>query len=136
MSLIVSGRAGRSVVVGLLGVLVIGSRAHAYFLDSGRNFDLRARFYSETVVAAEDSQPQTHRARSPFQVISHRNFMNPAFEGKLTSYQPFTLDDFSFRLALWGFYDGIYDCGTSQYDRSRQSIKGRLSFGYTNTAAV
>jgi len=107
----------------------------AVFLDANGDFVFRARAYSEAAVAAEESEPQTRPARSPFQLIEHRNFFNPEFEGKLTRYQPFGLDDLSFRAALWGFYDGIYDYGTGQYDRSRQSIKARLSFGYTNTAA-
>jgi hypothetical protein len=111
-------------------------RAAAYFLDNGRNFELRGRLYTEGVVAAEESQAQTHPHRAPFQLISHRTFFNPEFEGKLTPYQPFRLDDLSFRLALWGFYDGIYDYGSGQYDRARQSIKGRLSQGHTNTAPI
>ena len=66
-------------------------------------------------------------ARSPFQLIENRNFMNPEFDARLTRYQPFSLDDFSFRLALWGFYDGIYNYGTSQYDRAINNIQGRIS---------
>ena len=126
---------GSLAAAGLL-LLVSGTVARAFFLDGGRTFDLRARLYSEGVVAAEESQPQTKPHRAPFQLISHRTFFNPELEGKLTRWQPFNLDDFSFRLALWGFYDGIYDYGTGQYDRSRQSIKGRLSQGHTNTAPV
>jgi hypothetical protein len=127
---------GRHLTVVAILVLALWSPAQAFFLDSGRNFDFRARFYSEAVVAAEDSQPQTRPALSTFQLFSHRNFFNPELEGKLTSYQPFGLDDLSFRLALWGFYDGVYDYGTSQYNRARQSIQGRLSQGHTNTAPV
>ena len=121
--------------VGLLLVLAFGSSAHAFYLDEAHNFEIRARAYSEAAVAAETSEPQTKPKRVPFQVIEHRNFLNPEFEAKLTSYQSW-LDDFSFRLALWGFYDGIYDYATGQYKRSRLSIKGRLSQGHTNTAAV
>jgi hypothetical protein len=118
-------------------VLAGASRAHAFYLDDARNFVLRARAYTEVAVAAEESQPQTEPARSPFQVISHRNFISPELEGKLHPYLPFLpVDDFSFRLALWGFYDGIYDYGTSQYERAQRSIQGRISFGHTNTAAV
>lgn len=123
--------------VATLILLAGASRAHALYLDAARNFQLRARAYTEVSVAAEESQPQTEPARSPFQVISHRNFFNPELEGKLLPFLPFlSVDDFSFRLALWGFYDGIYDYGTSQYVRGQRSIQGRLSFGHTNTAAV
>src|SRR5262249_3971158 len=124
-------------IVALGAGLVLGAvrPGGAVFLDVNQDFDLRARLYTEGAVAAEKSEPQTRPARAPFQLIEHRTFFNPEFEGKLTRYQPFGLDDLSFRLALWGFYDGIYDYGTGQYDRSRQSIKGRLSFGHTDTAA-
>jgi hypothetical protein len=127
---------GRGVRGALLLVLALATRADAYFLDASRNFELRGRFYSEVAFAAEESEPQTRPARSPLQLISHRNFVNPEFEGRLTSYQLFGLDDLSFRLAIWGFYDGIYDYGTSQYNRARQSIEGRLTRGHTLSAPV
>ena len=62
--------------------------------------------------------------------------MNPEFDARLTRYQPWSLDDFSFRLALWGFYDGIYNYGTSQYNRALHTLQARISFGHTNTAPV
>jgi hypothetical protein len=136
MALSVGDRARMSGCRRVVPVLLVGllsSAAHAYFLDDERNFDFRARLYTEGAVAAESSQPQTKPARSPFQLIEQRTFFNPEFDGKLTSYQSL-LDDLSFRLALWGFYDGIYDYGASQYDRSRNSIKGRISQGHTLTA--
>src|SRR5262252_8100520 len=102
---------------------LVASSAEAFFLDTNRDFEFRARFYSEAAVAAENSEPQTKPARAPFQLIEHRNFFNPEFDAKLTRYQPFRLDDLSFRLALWGFYDGIYEYGTSQYDRAAHSLK-------------
>jgi uncharacterized protein DUF1302 len=112
------------------------ARADAYFLDAGRNFDFRARAYTEAAVAAEDTQPQSRPGHQAGQLISHRNFINPEFEGKLTSYQPFGLDDLSFRFALWGFYDGIYDYGTRQYNDARRGIQGRLSQGHTDFAPI
>jgi hypothetical protein len=129
-------RVGGIVALSACVVVAFGSRGEAYYLDDGRNFEFRARLYNESAIAAEDSQPQTKPSRATGQLIEQRTFFNPEFEGKLTRFQPFGLDDFSFRLALWGFYDGIYDYGTSQYDRSRQNIKGRLSQGHTLTAPV
>src|SRR5690348_18200974 len=80
-----------------LAVLVAWSRpAGAYFLDANRDFEIRARVYSESAFATENSEPQTRPARAPFQLISHRNFFNPEFEARLTRYQPFHLDDLSF----------------------------------------
>src|SRR5690348_14524417 len=125
-----------AVLAGLLLIPFVGGSARAFYLDDGRNFELRARLYTEAAVAADTSEPQTHPARAPFQLISHRTFFNPEFDARLTRWQPFSFDDVSFRLALWGFYDGIYDYGTSQYDRSRNSIQGRLSQGHTLTAPV
>ena len=123
---------------GVVAVLVLASRAHAFYLDTNQDFDLRLRAYAETAVAAEVSEPQTKPKRSPFQVIENRYFMEPEFDAKLTQYQPWPwqLDDFSFRLALWGFYDGIYEYGTSQYVRAVRSIQGRISQGHTQTAPV
>jgi hypothetical protein len=125
---------GRALVACL--VLAWVSPAAALFLDSNRDFEIRARAYTEGVLAAENSEPQTRPARAPFQLISHRNFFNPEFDAKLTRYQPFHLDDMSFRLALWGFYDGIYDYGTSQYLRGWDSLQGRITQGHTLTAPI
>ncbi len=118
-----------------LTALAVGNAAHAYYLDGARDFEVRARLYTEGAVAAEESEPQTKPHRAPFQLVEHRTFFNPEFEGRLTRHQGW-LDDLSFRLALWGFYDGIYDYGPAQYDRARNSIKGRLSQGHTLTSPV
>jgi uncharacterized protein DUF1302 len=122
--------------IGVACVVGVCGRAQAFYLDVNRDFEIRGRAYSEFAVAAENSEPQTRPARAPFQLISNRYFFNPEFDARLTRYQPFHLDDLSFRLALWGFYDGIYDYGTGQYVRAIHRIKGRLSFGHTETAAV
>jgi hypothetical protein len=108
------------------------------YLDVNRDFQIRGRMYTEAAVAADGSEPQTSPARSPFQLISHRTFFNPEFEAQLTRYQPQAFsffDDLSFRMALWGFYDGIYEYGTGQYDRARQSIQGRLAQGHLESEA-
>ncbi len=126
---------GVALVVLILGTLV-STRADAFYLDGNRDFEIRGRAYSEFAVSAENSEPQTRPGRAPLQLIENRYFFNPEFDARLTRYQPFALDDFSFRLALWGFYDGIYDYGTGQYSRAIDRIQGRLSFGHTNTAAV
>jgi hypothetical protein len=126
------------VAVATLALVVLPIRAHAFYLDENRDFSIRARVYDEAAVAAEVSEPQTKPKRSPFQLIEDRHFAYPEFDARLTRYQPWPwqLDDFSFRLALWGFYDGIYEYGTGQYARAVRSIQGRISQGYTNTAAI
>ena len=118
-----------------LGAALPGA-ANAFFLDAAHDFELRARAYTEGALAAEHSAPQTVPSRAPLQLISHRTFVNPELEGKLAPYLPPGLDDVSFRLALWGFYDGVYDYGTGQYDRARQSLKARFTEGRTDTAPV
>jgi uncharacterized protein DUF1302 len=126
----------RRVASGALLAVLLAARVDAFFLDDQREFNLRARLYTEAAVAAESSEPQTKPRRVPFQLIEHRNFFSPELDGKLTRHQPFGLDEMSFRLALWGFYDGIYDYATGQYERSIDSLKGRLSQGHTLTAPV
>lgn len=121
--------------VAFLACFCIRGAADAVYLDTNRDFQIRGRAYTEAAVAAERSEPQTVPGRVPFQLISHRTFFNPEFEGQLTRYQPFGLDDLSFRFALWGFYDGIYEYGTSQYDRARRNIKGKLTQGHLHSAA-
>ena len=129
-------RGGAVYALVLLAALALLSPARAYYLTGDRDFEIRARLYTEATVAAEKSEPQTKPARAPFQLISHRTFFNPEFDAKLARRLRAPLDDLSFRLALWGFYDGLYDYGTSQYDRARQSIRGRLSRGHTVTAPI
>ena len=130
------GRWGARVAVLATAVIAFATTpAGAVYLDDAHDVTFRARLYTEAWVAAESSQPQTHPAVSPFQLVSHRTFFNPELEAKLTRRQQW-LDDLSFRFALWGFYDGVYDYAAAQYDRSRNSIKGRLSFGHTLTAPV
>jgi hypothetical protein len=124
--------------VAVAATIVVGwcAPARAFFLDANRDFDFRARAYTEAAVAAESSEPQTKPARSPFQLIEDKYYFNPEFDARLTRYQPFSLDDFSFRLALQGFYDGIYDYGTSQYLRGYNSLQGFFVQGHTETAAM
>lgn len=148
-------------VVGtLLGTLLVGN-SEAYFLDAGRNFDVRVRAYSQLGILTEDAETKGCRPvyttvngkRGPvlFQndprtcppqydagtLAQHRNFYNPEFDAKLTPYLNWMADvpglsavapdDFKFRFAWWGFYDGIYDYLDPLWDQNRRSLKGRLS---------
>src|SRR5207247_8830133 len=105
-----------------LGAALVPAAVDAFFLDEAHDFELRARAYTEGALAAEHSAPQTVPSRAPLQLISHRTFVNPELEGKLAPYLPPGLDDVSFRLALWGFYDGVYDYGPGQHARTRQRL--------------
>jgi len=44
--------------------------------------------------------------------------------------QPFHLDDLSFRLALWGFYDGIYDRSRRRSSPTRRSTASESEPGH------
>lgn len=148
-------------VVGtLLGTLLAGD-SQAYFLDAGRNFDVRVRAYSQLGILTEDAETKGCRPvyttvngkRGPIlfkndprtcppqysagSLAQHRNFYNPEFDAKLTPYLNWmgdvqglswiAPDDFKFRFAWWGFYDGIYDYLDPFWDENRRSLKGRLS---------
>ena len=111
----------------------------AVYLDDEQNISLRARIYSQAAIRLTDSaaadNPPERRDVNPSvragQLVQHRNFFNPELDAKLTSYVKFmkgtwldwlTPDELSFRAAGWGFYDGIYDYGTSQFDAARDTI--------------
>ncbi len=103
-------------VAGLLAAPV-----QALYIDEGQNFQLRLRTYSRFSIRTENSEEGVTFPNTKLgQMVEHRNFYNPEFEGKLTPYLPswlgiFKPDDLSFRVAAWGFYDGIYDYGPAQF---------------------
>lgn len=109
--------------------VAVAQPAAAIYLDKDRNVALRARIYSQASIRLEDSGTDTTPSVQAGQLVQHRNFYNPELDARLTKYtkwmgnarlgwlQP---DDFSFRIAAWGFYDGVYDYGTSQFERARK----------------
>ena len=123
------------------GLLVFGlvRTAAAIYVDEDQNISLRARVYSQASIRTWDSQPGTVPTAKLGQLVQHRNFFNPELDAKLTSYLSFMKggpldwlapDDFSGRVAAWGFYDGIYDYGSSQFDDTRRLINS--TFGSFN----
>ncbi len=112
-------------------VLLTGASSWAYYLDKGRNFDVRFRGYSQVSVSAESSR-DVNPQFDPGDVFGQRNFYNPEFEAKLTDYASWMHDvpglslispeEFKFRFAWWGFYDGIYDYAAPQWNRARNGI--------------
>jgi hypothetical protein len=79
--------------------------------------EIRGRFYSQVTVATEVSQEYTQPTIDPGNLKQWRNFYNPELEvdfRKLTGWRGF-FSDLSGRLAIWGFYDGIYDYGPERY---------------------
>lgn len=120
-------------------LVLLPALSHAIALDGGDgHVQLRARLYTEASIATEDSETQTRTPHAAGQLISHRTFFNPELDADLQDWlgTPFHLDTLRFRLALWGFFDGIYDYGTGQYDRERDALGARFTEGVTSTAPV
>ncbi|MCX8070918.1 MAG: DUF1302 domain-containing protein [Candidatus Binatia bacterium] len=121
---------------GLVWVLsvVVAAPCFGMPIDEAQNFQLRLRAYSRFSIRVQDSDSPPGGDTVPVtkmgQMVEHRNFYNPEFEGKLTPYWPswlaaFKPDDLSFRVAAWGFYDGIYDYGPKQFrDAARRVNAG------------
>jgi hypothetical protein len=128
-------RAGR-LALGLVALLWAGSPSHAYFLDKERNFDVRLRTYTQLGILTEDSSPEGPEY-SAGDLAQHRNFYNPEFDAKLTDYTRWMRDiplwsllapdDFKFRFAWWGFYDGLYDYLNPEWNDHRRNLKARFS---------
>ena len=126
----------RWLVLGL-AVLGAGSTAQAYFLDKGRNFDIRARVYSQLGIMMDDAEKDQPTRYSFGDLAQHRNFYNPEFDARLTDYMHWTdnvpglsllsPDEFKFRFAWWGFYDGLYDYLDPEWNDARKAYKARFA---------
>jgi len=122
-------------VLGL--VLGVASSAQAYFLGGNRNFDLRARVYSQLGIMMDDAEKDQPTRYKIGDLAQHRNFYNPEFDARLTDYLHWTdnvpgfsllsPDDFKFRFAWWGFYDGLYDYLDPEWNDARKAYKARFA---------
>jgi hypothetical protein len=116
--------------------LVCAASVHAYFLDKTRNFDVRLRAYSQLGILTESSSFEGPKYDAG-DLAQHRNFYNPEFDARLTDYLRWSRnvpglslvapDDFKFRFAWWGFYDGLYDYLDPRWNRNRRDLKARFS---------
>jgi hypothetical protein len=129
-----SRRGGRLLMAAAFSLL-FASSGWAISLDKGGNVNFRGRVYSQFSIRAEqspDTQNAVTQANPEFQagqLVQNRFFYNPELDAALTDYTTWMRDiswlnwlapdDFSFRVAAWGFYDGIYDYGSSQYNTNR-----------------
>src|SRR5205809_477536 len=126
----------RWLVLGL-AVLGAGSTAQAYFLDKGRNFDIRARVYSQLGIMMDDAEKDQPTRYSFGDLAQHRNFYNPEFDARLTDYMRWTdrvpglsllsPEEFKFRFAWWGFYDGLYDYLDPEWNDARKAYQARFA---------
>src|SRR5262245_14702511 len=58
----------------------------------------------------------------------HRNFYNPEFDANLSDFMRWTYaDEFKFRFAWWGFYDGLYDYLNPAWNHRRRSLMAPFS---------
>src|SRR5437867_5181491 len=122
-------------VLGL--VLGGGSSAQSYFLGGNRNFDLRARVYSQLGIMMDDAEKDQPTRYKIGDLAQHRNFYNPEFDARLTDYMHWTdnvpglsllsPDEFKFRFAWWGFYDGLYDYLDERWADHLRAYKTRFS---------
>src|SRR5438046_3752480 len=122
-----------------LGLLVLGagSSVQAYFLDKGRNFDVRARVYSQLGIMMDDAEKDQPTRYKLGDLAQHRNFYNPEFDARLTDYLRWTdhvpglsllsPEEFNFRFAWWGFYDGLYDYLDPEWNDARKAYKARFA---------
>ncbi len=126
----VGGRAWRGGLAGS-AALLLAAAAAALTLDEGQNISIRTRIYSQAGIRIQDSAPDTEPVTKSGQLIQNRNFFNPELDAKLTDYVGWMRggrldwlapDDLRFRAAGWGFYDGLYDYGSSQFDASQKRI--------------
>jgi hypothetical protein len=128
----------RPAIAALLVVASFAAPSSAYYLDAERRFDVRLRAYAQLGMLTEDSETPSRsdvaRALSfvpstaplaqkraqravitpprydAFNLGQQRNFYNPELDANLTDFMRWAgADEFKFRFAWWGFYDGIYD---------------------------
>jgi Protein of unknown function (DUF1302) len=137
--------------LGVAAILGCGATSFAFYLDKGRNFDVRMRAYSQLGILTENSARQgcaivragdgsilfrDDPRRCPPEYSAgdlgqNRNFYNPEFDAKLTDYTKWSQDmdylkwvapdDLKFRFAWWGFYDGLYDYLNPVWDNHRRN---------------
>lgn len=114
----VPGRVVAALALGLV-VLAVADPARALYFDDDRNFSFRLRAYAQGSMATQGAEVATDPGKGVGQIVSQRNYANPELDGKLNPYlQKYGfrwLDDLSFRVAGWMFYDGFLDYGPEQY---------------------
>jgi hypothetical protein len=106
--------------------------ANAVYLDDDQNFSLLGHAYTQLTLATQDGQRfVTSPEKFSGQMMQNRTFLNPEFAAKFTPFLPTGwLDDLSGRLALWGFYDGLYDYGPDQYAQAAADVPSGLNGAY------
>ena len=147
----------RTALLGLVVSVLVGSgTSFAYFLDPDHRFDVRVRAYSQLSLLTENSETPSSSdiaralsfvpANAPlaqkraqinsitppkydaWNLAQHRNFYNPEFDANLSDFMHWAgADEFKFRFAWWGFYDGIYDYLDEKWADHARSYKTRFA---------
>jgi hypothetical protein len=121
----------RGVIVAPLVIVALARSAAAIYIDEQQNWSLRARIYSQGSIRIQESETDTVPPAFAGQLVQQRNFYNPELDVKLTDYTApmrktflewLAPDELRMRVAAWGFYDGIYDYGSSQFGNSAARI--------------
>jgi hypothetical protein len=149
-------RANRRWSLAVLLVLSASGPSSAYFLDDDHRFDIRLRAYAQLGILTENSETPTPAdvehalsfipATAPLaqrraQIASitppkysagalgqQRNFYNPEFDANLSDFMHWAYaDEFKFRFAWWGFYDGLYDYLDSTWADHLRQYRTRFS---------
>jgi hypothetical protein len=96
---------------------------------------------AEQLAAAEAIPDRTQRLTQLGKLLNHcppsysagdlaqeRNFYNPELDANLTDFMQWAAaDEFKFRFAWWGFYDGIYDYLNPEWNDHRRAVMTRFS---------
>src|SRR5262245_1391962 len=113
----------------LLLVTSMASPARAFKFGPKDTMELRGKVYTQYTVATEESQEYTQPDINPGDMKQWRTFYNPEFEvdfRRLTGISSY-LDELQGRVAVWGFYDGIYDFGPERYRQNLGKTKNTLN---------
>jgi len=112
---------------------------------------VRGKVYTQYTVATEESQAYTLPEINPGDMKQWRTFYNPEFEvdfRRLVGLGSTYVDELQGRVAVWGFYDAIYDFGPERYaqnlgkTKDTQNTAGAdaqaafYSWGRSNAAAL
>ncbi len=137
-------------------VVGISRTSSAYFLDDDRRFDVRLRAYSQVSVLTNSSETPSQSdidqalsfipANAPlaqkraqiasitppkydaWDLAQHRTFYNPEFDANLSDFMRWAYaDEFKFRFAWWGFYDGLYDYLNPEWADHARSYQARFA---------
>jgi hypothetical protein len=132
-------RSGRALaaVVGSMAMLWTGT-ASAFRFGPKDSLEFRGKVYTQYTVATEESQEYTQPEINPGDMKQWRTFYNPELDvdfRRLLGVKGI-LDEFEGRVAVWGFYDGIYDFGPERYAQNLARTKQtRNSVGANATTA-